>query len=77
MTPQRAASGRLELEVARHEQIALEYLVEVSAIALGQPCGLTDVAAGNLQNLRQVTAHELASRLVKRRQLPVYAVQGH
>ncbi|MEZ5459318.1 MAG: hypothetical protein R3E65_08430 [Steroidobacteraceae bacterium] len=50
-------------------------LVEVRAIALREPRGLADAAAGDLQDLRQVAARELIARLVERGQATAGATE--
>src|ERR1019366_4395761 len=60
--------GLARLEVVRHQLVATEQLVEIGAVALGKTRRLADVAAGDLQDLRQVAARELLARLIERGQ---------
>src|SRR5690606_163423 len=64
-TPARSA----RLEGVGVQVVAWQELVEVGAIALGEPRRLAHVAHRDLQDLRQVIAGELVARLAERRQL--------
>src|SRR5258708_2700764 len=53
------------LENLRVELVTPEQLVELGAVALGEPRRLRDVALGDLQELRQVFALEAAARVLE------------
>ena len=55
------------LEIIRHQLVPSEQLVEIGAVAFRQARRLTDAAAGDLQDLRQVAAGEFIARLIERR----------
>src|SRR5437763_14115930 len=66
----RIRGGRLRarsalLELLRRQLVAREELVEIGAVAPREPRGLAHVAAGDLQDLREVAAGELVARLVE------------
>src|SRR5690348_1384214 len=56
------------LELFRRQLVTAEQLVEVRAVALRQARGLTDVAAGDLQDLRKIAAGKFVARFVERGQ---------
>src|SRR5215475_1571114 len=53
------------LELFRGQLVAGQQFVEVGTVAPRQACRLADVAAGDLQDLRQVAAREFIARLVE------------
>src|SRR6185312_11852711 len=57
-------------ELFRRQLMPREELVEVRPVALRQPGRLTHVAAGDLQDLRQVAAGELIARLIEGGEAP-------
>src|SRR5690606_20375365 len=63
-------SARHGLERRRLEPVALEQLVELGAVAPGEPRRLRDVARGDLQQLHEVVVLEAAARLLERGELP-------
>ena len=60
LTARRVAHG---LELRRAELVLVQQLVELGAVALGDARRLRHVAVGDLQQLGQVVALELAARL--------------
>ena len=73
---QEARAASALLEVLGHQLVPTQQLVEIGAVALGQARGLADVAAGDLQDLRQVAARKFIARLVKRGQPTRRAAEG-
>src|SRR5690606_30944420 len=59
LLPSPFSRRRPVLELRRIELEAFQQLVEVGAVAIGHARGAGDVAAGNAQELREVTAGEL------------------
>ena len=45
--------------------MAGQQFIEVRAVALGQPRRLADIAAGDLQDLRQIIAGKLIPRFIE------------
>src|SRR5262249_51036342 len=76
--PVRAADQRTLalLELLRSELMAGEEFVELGTVAPREARGLTHVAAGDLQDLREVAARELIARLVEGGQPPGRAAEG-
>ena len=64
------------LELVGRQLMAGEELVEVRAVALGEPGRLRDVPARDLQDLREVTAGELVPGLIEGRQVSLRAPEG-
>src|SRR5579862_5899582 len=64
------------LELLGCELMPCEELVEVGAVAPCETRRLTDIAAGNLQDLGQITAHELIARLIEGGQTSRGAAEG-
>ena len=61
----RELSGSALFEIVGQQLVARQQLVEVGAIAFGQARRLADIAARDLQDLRQIIAREFIARLVE------------
>jgi hypothetical protein len=53
------------LEFLRCQLMPPQQFVEIGTVALGQTRRLADIAAGDLQDLRQIAARELVARLIE------------